>query len=124
MNTPNYLMIQHVSLIIADIDISKHYYVDVLGMRIDQNRPEMKIDGFWLSINSEQQIHLLRIDNPDSIKRPEHGGRDRHVALKVNDLNLIKNRLDNNNIDYRLSSSGRQALFCRDPDGNTLELLE
>ncbi|MGR9099900.1 MAG: VOC family protein, partial [Gammaproteobacteria bacterium] len=25
---------------------------------------------------------------------------------------------------YTLSKSGRQALFCRDPDGNALEILE
>jgi glyoxylase I family protein len=32
--------------------------------------------------------------------------------------------LDKAKLTYTLSSSGRRALFCRDYDGNTLELIE
>jgi glyoxylase I family protein len=33
-------------------------------------------------------------------------------------------RLDVAGIPYTLSRSGRRAIFCRDPDGNALELIE
>jgi catechol 2,3-dioxygenase-like lactoylglutathione lyase family enzyme len=53
----------------------------------------------------------------------QHGGRDRHVALAVSDLAQLIERLNQAGVAYTLSSSGRRALFCRDPDGNALELI-
>jgi glyoxylase I family protein len=53
----------------------------------------------------------------------QHGGRDRHVALAVSDFAELLDRLNRAGVDYTLSSSGRRALFCRDPDGNALELI-
>ena len=121
--TNNFISIQHVSFIISEINAAKHFYCEVLEMQIDESRPQMSYDGLWLIINQNQQIHLLLLDNPDSILRPEHGGRDRHAAFKVKDLSVIKARLDQYDIPYTVSKSGREALFCRDPDGNTLELI-
>lgn len=57
------------------------------------------------------------------MQRPAHGGRDRHVALAVDDLAELARRLDAAGISYTRSRSGPQALFCRDPDGNALEFL-
>jgi glyoxylase I family protein len=71
------------------------------------------------------QIHLLEL--PDTNRRaalPEHGGRDRHVALNVTDLDAVVTALAAAGISYTLSRSGRRALFCRDPDGNAIELIE
>jgi len=68
---------------------------------------------------------LLELANPDPVTgRPDHGGRDRHIALSVQDLAPVREVLDKNSITYSLSKSGRQALFCRDPDGNALEILQ
>lgn len=120
----NFTSIHHVSFIVSDLNKARAFYCDVLGMQVDQSRPKMKFDGVWLIINQHQQIHLLLVDNPDPLQRPEHGGRDRHVAFNVNDLDVVKKHLDLNNITYTLSKSGRKALFCRDPDGNTLELMQ
>jgi len=55
---------------------------------------------------------------------PEHGGRDRHVAMNVADLDVVEAALGSAGISYTLSRSGRRALFCRDPDGNAIELIE
>ena len=56
--------------------------------------------------------------------RPAHGGRDRHCAFTVSDLDRLRRRLDADGVAYTLSRSGRRALFCRDPDGNALEFIE
>jgi glyoxylase I family protein len=56
--------------------------------------------------------------------RPAHGGRDRHIALAVNHLTGLKQVLDQAGVAYTLSHSGRPALFCRDPDGNAIELIQ
>ena len=36
----------------------------------------------------------------------------------------LKSRLDAAGVNYTVSQSGRTALFCRDPDMNTLEFVE
>jgi len=71
------------------------------------------------------QIHLMQLPSPDPQSgRPEHGGRDRHVALTINNIDLLKTRLEKMNVKYTLSHSGRRALFCRDLDGNAFEFME
>jgi glyoxylase I family protein len=71
------------------------------------------------------QLHLMELPDPDANStRPEHGGRDHHVALQVSDLDLLIQRLQNAGVEYSKSKSGRAALFCRDFDGNAIELVE
>lgn len=115
--------IHHVSLIVADTEKAIAFYSGLLG--IEQcERPELGFPGAWLQIG-DQQIHLLELPNPDSVtNRPEHGGRDRHLALSVTGLYAIAALLDEQGISYTMSQSGRKALFCRDPDGNAVELIE
>ena len=119
-----YLAIQHVSVIVADTQQSLLFYRDVLGLAEDPQRPGLGYPGAWLTIGA-QQIHLLELPNPDPVTgRPAHGGRDRHCALTLRDLDVLRRRLEAAGIPYTLSKSGRRALFCRDPDGNALEFIE
>lgn len=120
----NFIAIHHTSYIVTDVARSKHFYHTILGLEIDHSRPDFSFEGLWLTINAEQQIHLICVDNPDPKERPLHGGRDRHTAFRVRDLSLVIMCLDKHQIVYTLSQSGRKALFCRDPDGNTLEIME
>jgi len=120
----NFIAIHHTSYIVADVKRSTFFYHSILGLEIDSSRPDFPFDGLWLNINSSQQIHLICLENPDPLERPIHGGRDRHTAFKVKDLSIVILQLDQHKIAYTLSQSGRRALFCRDPDGNTLEIME
>ena len=116
--------IQHVSFIVADIAQALDFYHGVLGLEINAARPDLGYPGAWLQIQA-QQIHLLQLPNPDPVEgRPLHGGRDRHVALGISDLESLSAKLADAGIHYTLSRSGRRALFCRDPDGNALEFIE
>ena len=116
--------IHHVSLIISDLDCSRTFYHDVLGLQIDESRPDLGYPGLWLNIGG-QQIHLLKLENPDPVDgRPDHGGRDRHLAFSVNSFNELVSRLEQESISFTRSRSGRAAIFCRDPDGNALEFIQ
>lgn len=113
----------HASLLVADLAAARAFYEGVLGLAPSPNRPALGFDGVWYEIG-RQQIHLLVLPNPDPVAgRPEHGGRDRHIALGVDDLEQVKRALDQAGIPYTMSRSGRPALFCRDPDGNAVELV-
>jgi glyoxylase I family protein len=116
--------IHHASLIVADTGRSLAFYRDILGLSPLAERPDLGFPGAWLAVG-RGQIHLLELPNPDpSQGRPAHGGRDRHLALTAPDLAPLCARLDVAGIPYTLSRSGRRAIFCRDPDGNALELVE
>jgi glyoxylase I family protein len=118
------LGIHHASLVVADVTRSLAFYVDVLGMQLEPARPALDFDGAWLKAGA-QQIHLLAVPNADPVSgRPAHAGRDRHTALVVNGLEDILQRLDRAGVPFTRSRSGRRAAFCRDPDGNAVELIE
>jgi glyoxylase I family protein len=116
--------LHHVSLIVADTERSLAFYRDLLGLEVDRTRPELGFPGAWLRVGAHQ-IHLLELPNPDPVAaRPAHGGRDRHLAVIVPDLDAVVAALDAAGLRYSLSRSGRRALFVRDPDANALELIE
>lgn len=114
----------HASLLVADLAKSRAFYEGVLGLSLNPDRPDLGYDGAWYDIGA-QQIHLLALPNPDPVTgRPAHGGRDRHVALAVDDIAALKAALDAAGVACTMSKSGRAALFCRDTDGNALEFVE
>ena len=118
-----FIGIHHCSVIVSNTQQALQFYCGVLGM-LERERAELPYPGAWLSVGG-QQIHLLELPNPDPVTgRPEHGGHDRHVALTVNNLSIIISALESANISYTKSRSGRPALFCRDPDGNAIEIIE
>lgn len=104
---------------------SRAFYQGVLDLHPDDKRPSMSFDGIWFEVAPGQQIHLMRLPDPESgLQRPAHGGRDRHVAFFVSDMGALTAKLDVAGVAYTLSQSGRRALFCRDPDQNALEFIE
>ena len=117
--------IHHATFLTSDLTKAGAFYEGVLGLQLATNRPQMGFDGVWYDIAPNQQLHLMLLPNPEAnLQRPEHGGRDHHVALLVKDLSKLKARLDTAGIACTLSQSGRKALFCRDPDQNALEFIE
>lgn len=115
----------HAGLLVSDLQVARTFYESVLGLVPHAGRPDLPYPGQWYALNPQQQLHLMQLPNPDTAAiRPEHGGRDRHIALGVAQLTPLKNRLDAAGVMYTVSKSGRPALFCRDPDGNTLEFVQ
>ncbi|WP_324781001.1 VOC family protein [Thiobacillus sedimenti] len=114
----------HAGLLVSDLARARGFYESVLGLK-PCPRPELPYAGAWYELGGGQQLHLMCLPNPDAgIARPAHGGRDRHIALGVKEMAGLKSRLDAAGVTYTASQSGRAALFCRDPDMNTLEFVE
>jgi catechol 2,3-dioxygenase-like lactoylglutathione lyase family enzyme len=121
----NITALLHAGLLVSDLARAKAFYESVLGLKVYPGRPDLPYPGEWYELGGGQQLHLMQLPNPDTGSvRPEHGGRDRHIALAVTDMAALKSRLDAAGLKYTASKSGRAALFCRDPDLNTLEFVE
>ncbi|MDX2504713.1 MAG: VOC family protein [Gammaproteobacteria bacterium] len=123
-NNSVFVRLHHGSLIVQDLPVSLDFYCNILGMEENTRRPEMNFRGAWLNVG-EQQIHLLNLPQTElPLNQPEHVGRDRHLAIHVTEIEGIKKSLQEKYIPFTMSKSGRQALFCRDPDGNGLEFIK
>jgi len=118
------LGIHHVSVLVSDTRRALDFYHGVLGLPLEHSRPDTGFPGAWLRIG-QQQLHLLELPEQLAASRATgHGGRDHHFAMLVNDLDGLRQALEVHGIAYTPSRSGRRALFCRDPDGNAVEIVE
>ncbi|KAG7021949.1 hypothetical protein SDJN02_15677, partial [Cucurbita argyrosperma subsp. argyrosperma] len=139
--------VHHVGVLCENLERSLHFYLNILGLKINEARPHDKLPyrGAWLWVGAEM-VHLMELPNPDPLSgRPEHGGRDRHTSIGIRDVSKLKVILDKagnslpltklnslllftlqdiNGIPYTLSKSGRPAIFTRDPDANALEFTQ
>ena len=121
---PEIHSINHVSLLVADTRRSLDFYHGLLGLPVNDSRPDLGYPGAWLQVG-DGQIHLLELPESGQTRAPaQHGGRDYHLAMNVTNLDELVQVLETAGIAYTRSRSGRKALFCRDPDGNALELVE
>ena len=118
----------HSSLLVADLKKSAVFYEGLLKLEADPSRPDLGYPGKWYNLGN-QQIHLMQLNDPEKndnhqLVRPEHVGRDRHIAVEVDSVENLAKLLESKNIFFTMSQSGRRALFCRDPDDNGLEFVE
>jgi glyoxylase I family protein len=131
--------IEHVAVLVSDATRARAFYTEVLGMSDDpESASKLDVKGSAVRVG-QQPIQLLELPNPDPLEvdpgydmsapppgyvaegRPVHAGRDRHVAITLHDLGPLKESLEAIGHPYTMSYSGRQALFCRDNDGNGWE---
>lgn len=118
--------IGHIGVIVKDTIESKKFYMDMFNcIDVSHRRPStLPFQGAFLQFG-RTEVHLMELPNVDPITgRPEHGGRDRHAAFHVNDIDIIKEKYEEKGLPYTFSKSGRRALFCRDLDGNAFEFIE
>ena len=120
--------VHHVAIIVKDMKRTMEFYQGILGLAINPARPKDKLpyDGAWLWIGDEM-IHIMELPNPDPDdieSRPTHGGRDRHFCIGCVNIQPLMDVLDERGILYTKSKSGRPAIFFRDPDSNTLEVVQ
>ncbi len=108
--------VHHVAICVADADAAKEFYVDVLGCRVRDDRPDFGFPGFWLDAGS-QQIHLMEFGAPERSMS--------HYALRVDDADAWCEHLAAKGVEHQRSDyvpgAGRQV-FLHDPSGNQIEL--
>lgn len=96
-------------------------FASLVGLKINRDRPDNKLPyrGAWLWIGPEM-IHLMELPNPDATEgRPVHGGRDTHICVSVESIELLVKRLTDAGVKYTESMSGRPAVFFKDPGKST-----
>lgn len=120
----------HVALTVTDLDRADWFYGQVLGLvRVERS---LSFPGIWYQLG-HFQIHLMAVERgmpggpePALLHPSTHPkwGRNPHLAFAVADLVTAQARLEAADCPIQISTSGRAALFTRDPDGNVIELSQ
>lgn len=124
------LRIHHAAIICSDYTRSKHFYTQILGLRIvaEHLRAERQSWKLDLALPDGAQIELFSFPSPPPRpSRPEAQGL-RHLAFAVQDVAQCKRDLEVLGVaveDVRVDEyTGRRFVFFADPDGLPLELYE
>lgn len=110
----------HFTVLTNDLDASKAFYVDVLGLS-EGFRPELGFPGAWLYASGQAILHIVAGRGVPANPR----GVIDHMAFSARDLPAVAARLKARSIHYdlkRLPASGAWQLFCLDPSGARVEL--
>jgi catechol 2,3-dioxygenase-like lactoylglutathione lyase family enzyme len=120
----------HVTIICADLEATRRFYVDVLGMN-EVPRPAFRFPGLWFQMGSVQ-IHATQ-ESPEAGRAgwADQGGkvvsRGHHFAFRVDDVSRALAALEGQGV--RIASplqqrpDGYRQVYLYDPDGHVVELV-
>lgn len=124
------LRIHHAAVICADYPRSRHFYTDILGLRVVAEHYRAERDSYKLdlALPDGSQVELFSFPSaPPRPSYPEARGL-RHLAFAVADLAAAKAHLEAYGVaveNVRVDEyTGRRFTFFADPDGLPLELYE
>ena len=122
--------IHHIAIICSDYQASKHFYIDVLGLKViretfREHRASYKLD---LSLNGNYVIELFSFSDPPArVSRPEAAGL-RHLAFEVDNLENVISHLNVSGViaePIRTDDiTGKRFTFAFDPDLLPIEFYE
>ncbi|OBX10236.1 VOC family protein [Gallibacterium genomosp. 3] len=130
MSSSPFLGFHHIALIVSNYEISKHFYVNILGANIIEEtyreaRDSYKLD---LSFSDGSQIELFSFPiTPPRPTNPEACGL-RHLAFKVENIEQTITYLQQHQVEcepIRVDElTGKKFTFFKDPDGLPLEIYQ
>lgn len=114
--------LDHITIITKNLKETKRFYINILGLEIDNNRPPFIFDGAWLALNKRPVVHI--VVNKNHQNNSDSPTLD-HVAFRAKNIENIKNKLDQLNISYdeRITPDNKvHQIFTIDPNGIKIEL--
>ncbi len=122
--------LDHVTLVVKDLERSHAFYAGVLGMQAVE-RPKFSFAGSWFQAG-KTQIHLI-LEHPESgpagVPIPQQllgMSRTHHFAFEVDDAHAATEVLRSKGIPVvsgpKNRPDGMIQVFATDPDGHVVEL--
>jgi glyoxylase I family protein len=138
--------LHHCNVVVSDLDRSKTFYTEVLGLTLAEEVeaaedelsrglgvPDAKLRAAFFDLpDSTTQVEMIQYIAPDSAPLP--AGRLNndvgygHLAFRVEDIDAEYERLLSHGVEFISSpvtlEGGLRFCWFRDPDGNTLEIIQ
>jgi catechol 2,3-dioxygenase-like lactoylglutathione lyase family enzyme len=114
--------LQHFNLRAADIERTREFYVNAVGLRVGP-RPPIEAFGYWLYLGAQPVVHLVA--RPEGWRDSPHTGAIDHIAFHGVDYEATRASLRALGLDFReavIALDGTRQLFVHDPDGVKIEL--
>ena len=126
--------IEHFLLQTADMEKTRAWYVNVLGMRVGPN-PDFKFPVCWLYLGGKDIVHITEGGAQVSENRKKYVGQESqathgtgvldHIAFRATGLRQMLEHLRAQEVDFKqrqVSDQGLYQLFMVDPNGIKIEL--
>jgi catechol 2,3-dioxygenase-like lactoylglutathione lyase family enzyme len=112
------MQIDHVSVIITEVERSRRFYRDVLRLKEIPKPRTFDFVALWFDLGN-MHVHLLQKDKADSISA-------RHFALRVADAQAARAYFQARGLPINETTliPGADRFFIHDPDGNRIEIIQ
>ena len=124
MNRPELTRgMHHVALNVSDLKSCEHFYVDLLGMKVEW-RPD-DVNVYLCSGNDNLALHKLPDGQvPDGVQRLDHIG---FIVNRPDQVDAWYEYLKANGVVMktapRTHRDGARSFYCHDPAGNVVQMI-
>ena len=129
--------LNHVNIVVKDVEASKRFYCKALGMEDVPRHPSFTFPGAWLRSGSAE-IHLIQEDvathAPGDLSYAVAGSTDkdlafsRHFSLVIDDTDALVEQLQAHDVSIVFGPVERLGrliqTYCYDPDGHLIEFTQ
>ncbi len=114
----------HYSLDVADVDISRSFYGELLGLP-EIERPDFGFPGAWYQAGTVQ-LHLIQTPPGADVgsNAPNLTPLAKHIAFEIEDYETVRGSLEAAGLEMIATGAERGQIFVSDPDGNVIEFIE
>jgi catechol 2,3-dioxygenase-like lactoylglutathione lyase family enzyme len=125
--------IEHLLVLTDDIDATRDFYVEALGLR-EGERPPLEFPGYWLYLDEVPTVHVAerlafsehsdRIGIPAAAPADSTGAVD-HIAFNGTGYDALRARLRGFGLEpaeNEVPGIGMRQLFVEDPNGLKIEI--
>ena len=126
--------LNHYLLVAKNLERTRKFYQDVLGLELASERPDFGFPGYWLKAGEHICVHLAsqapnRIRDQFLLKKHPKGttgsGSVDHIAFLAKDPEQVRSRIQKHKVEMHFRSFPDAKLFqifLKDPDDVTIEL--
>ena len=136
---------RHTGIVVSNLKASMHFYINLLGFNIVKHMDEsgeyidkmstlkgVKVTTVKMAVPDGNLIELLYYHHPYTMPKKNRQFCDigiSHIALTVDNLDKEYNALKKKGVVFNASpqyspDGYAKVTFCKDPDGNLVELVE
>jgi catechol 2,3-dioxygenase-like lactoylglutathione lyase family enzyme len=110
--------LDHVSVLVTDVERSRRFYGELLGLREIASPRTFTFVVVWYDLGG-QHLHLLLKERADTVS-------PRHFALRVADAAAARAVFHDQGVATQETTliPGADRFFVHDPDGNRIEVIQ